>query len=151
MTDIMKKIRQFANFIAHDIWRIRRSQLSVGKSFLIKQARVLILSLKGFHEDKCQLRASALTFYALIPIVPVAAMAFGIAKGFGLEAVLETQLRNRLTGQEEIAANIIKFSHSLLEKTQGGALSPASVWSFLSGLFSNFWGRLNRLLTMSGK
>lgn len=48
MKDIMKKIRQLANFIAHDIWRIRRSQLSAGKSFLIKQARVLILSSKVF-------------------------------------------------------------------------------------------------------
>jgi len=123
MKTIVKKIRQLVNFIANDIWRIRRSQLSSGKSFLVKQIRVLILSVKGFHEDKCQLRASALTFYALISIVPVAAMAFGIAKGFGLEAVLETQLRNRLSGQEEIAANIIKFSHSLLEKTQGGLIA----------------------------
>lgn len=117
------KIRRLVNFIANDIWRIRRSQLSSGKSFLIKQMRVLILSVKGFHEDKCQLRASALTFYTLISIVPVAAMAFGIAKGFGLEKVLETQLRSKLTGQEEIVASIIKFSHSLLEKTQGGLVA----------------------------
>ncbi len=123
MNNIIMKIRRLVNFIANDIWRIRRSQLSSGKSFLIKQMRVLILSVKGFHEDKCQLRASALTFYTLISIVPVAAMAFGIAKGFGLEKVLETQLRSKLTGQEEIVASIIKFSHSLLEKTQGGLVA----------------------------
>lgn len=135
MKDIMKKIRQLANFIAHDIWRIRRSQLSAGKSFLIKQARVLILSLKGFHEDKCQLRASALTFYALISIVPVAAMAFGIAKGFGLKEALETQLRSRLAGQEEIAANIIAFSHSLLEKTQGGLIAGVGLVVLMWAVF----------------
>jgi uncharacterized BrkB/YihY/UPF0761 family membrane protein len=39
--------------------------------------------------DQCQLRASALTFYTLLSSVPVMAMAFGIAKGFGLEQLLQ--------------------------------------------------------------
>ena len=39
-----------------------------------------MVSLRSFGEDKYELRASALTFYSLLSIVPVVAMAFGVAK-----------------------------------------------------------------------
>jgi len=32
--------------------------------FFIKQLRVVLLALRGFSENKCRLRASALTFYS---------------------------------------------------------------------------------------
>lgn len=123
MKNMREKIQTAENFIKNDIWRIRRAQLSPGKSFLVKQIRVLLVSIRGFAEDKCQLRASALTFYSLVSIVPVAAMVFGIAKGFGFEKMLEAQLRAKLAGQEEVLANVIKFSHSLLENTRGGLIA----------------------------
>ena len=66
--------------------------------------------MRGFDEDKCQLRASALTFYSLLSIVPVVAMAFGIAKGFGFEKLLEAQLLGRFPGQQEVIAQIIDFA-----------------------------------------
>jgi membrane protein len=132
----MKKISKWypkaAGFIKQDIWRIRKTNLPPGKSFFITLIRVVILSIRGFDEDKCQLRASALTFYSLISIVPVAAMAFGIAKGFGFEKLLESQLRSKLAGQEEILDNVIQFSHSLLESTKGGLLAGI-------GLIVLFW------------
>ena len=123
MKDIRGKIQKQANFIKHDVWRVRRSQLPPGKSISLKLLRVLLLSIRGFNEDKCQLRASALTFYSLVSVVPVAAMVFGIAKGFGFERMLEVQLRTKLAGHEEILTNVIKFSHSLLENTKGGLIA----------------------------
>ena len=93
MDQYIEKLSKAENFIKSDIWRIRISSLPFGRSFLIKQLRVLILSIRGFDEDKCILRASALTFYTLLSIVPVAAMAFGIAKGFGFEKILESRDR----------------------------------------------------------
>jgi membrane protein len=120
------------SFIRQDIWRIRRTNLPPGKSFFLTIIRVLILSIRGFDEDRCQLRASAITFYSLISIVPVAAMAFGIAKGFGFEKMLEAQLRIKLAGHKEILDNVIQFSHSLLESAKGGVLAGA-------GLIVLFW------------
>jgi membrane protein len=105
-----KLFQKAADFIKQDIWRIRRTKLSPGKSFFLNLVRVLLLSIRGFDEDKCQLRASALTFYSLVSIVPVAAMAFGIAKGFGFEKILEEQLRNKLAGNEDILGNCPKTS-----------------------------------------
>ncbi len=85
------------------------------------------MSLRGFNEDKCQLRALALTFYSLLSIVPMLAMAFGIAKGFGFERALKNQLLEKLQGQEEVVTRIINFANSLLETTKGGVIAGAGV------------------------
>ncbi|MDX9822574.1 MAG: YihY/virulence factor BrkB family protein, partial [Syntrophales bacterium] len=150
MKTISKIIPKIVVFIKRDVWRIRRTDLPPGKSFFLTLLRVLILSIRGFDEDKCQLRASALTFYSLISIVPVAAMAFGIAKGFGFEKMLESQLRAKLTGHEEIVDNVVQFSHSLLESTKGGLLAGIGVivlfWAVIKVLgqieesLNDIWG-----------
>ena len=70
-------------FVTQDIWRIRLKAYPRGKSFLLKQLRIIVLAVRGFAEDKCKFRASALTFYSLLAVVPVIAVLFGIAKGSG--------------------------------------------------------------------
>ena len=54
------------------------------RPLLIRMLRIVVLAVKGFDEDKCMLRASALTFYTLLSIVPVVAMLFAVGKGFGI-------------------------------------------------------------------
>ena len=85
-------IGDIVHFLKEDVWKISLKDLSARKSILIKNLRIVLLALKGFYEDKCTLRANALTFYFLISIVPLFAFGFGIAKGFGLEKILETHL-----------------------------------------------------------
>jgi membrane protein len=142
--------KEIIKFLKTDIWRLRLSDLPRPKSFLIKQLRVIVLALRGFDEDKCQLRASALTFFSLLSIVPVAAMLFGIAKGFGFERRLEAQLLANLAHQEEILRNVIEFARNLLENTQGGAVAGVGViiliWTIMKVLgnielsFNDIWG-----------
>lgn len=154
MNTVWEPFNKSIDFIKQDIWRIRRTKLPPGKSFFVNLLRVFILSIRGFDEDKCQLRASALTFYSLISVVPVAAMAFGIAKGFGFEKILELQLRSKFTGQEEILNNVLSFSHSLLENTKGGLIAGIGLivlfWAVIKVLgqiedsFNDIWGLKER-------
>jgi len=120
-------LSKILHFIKTDIWRIRLQNLPRNQSFFIKQLRVILLALKGFNEDKCQLRASALTFYSLLSIVPVVAMAFGVAKGFGFESLLEKQLSTMLIGHDEIMSQVLTFANSLLENTKGGLIAGIGV------------------------
>lgn len=146
----MKIIFQFVQFLKKDIWRIRIKKLPKTKSFWIQQLRIILLSLRGFDEDKCQLRASALTFYSLLSVVPVAAMAFGIAKGFGFENMLEEQLYNKIPGQEVVIKQIVDFAHSFLENTKGGLIAGVGIavlfWTIIKVLgnietsFNDIWG-----------
>lgn len=92
-----------------------------------KFSKVLVFAFRGFKEDRCDLRASALTLFTLLSIVPVMAMAFGIAKGFGFQEILETRVLELFAGQEEVIQNVLTFSTNLLEKTKGGLMAVFGV------------------------
>jgi len=147
---LSSQIAQSIRFLQADIWRIRTSNLSTQKSFWIRQLRIILLAIRGFGEDKCQLRASALTFFSLLSVVPVVAMAFGIAKGFGFERLLERQLVENLQGQQEVLEKIIAFANTLLANTRGGIIAGVGIgvlfWTVIKLLsniensFNDIWG-----------
>jgi membrane protein len=147
---LQQKISPSVQFLKDDIWRLRADKLERKKCFWITHLRVFLLAIRRFYEDKCELRASALTFYSLLSIVPVVAMAFGVAKGFGLEKVLETQILAKLEGQPEVAERILGFARALLENTKGGAIAGVGVvvlfWTVVKVLgniesaFNDIWG-----------
>ena len=137
-------------FLKTDIWRIHARKLSRRELFFINPLRIVLLAIRRFYDNKCELRASALTFYTLLSIVPVVAMAFGVAKGFGLEKILEAQLLAKLEGQPEVAERLLGFARTLLENTKGGALAGVGVavlfWSVVKVLgniesaLNDIWG-----------
>ena len=102
--------------------------------FRAKAIRVLYRAAKGYQRDSCALRASALSLYSLFSIVPVMAMAFGIAKGFGFRQFLEAEVMSLFEGHEAIVQNILVFSNNLLEKTQGGLMAVLGVLLLLYSL-----------------
>lgn len=115
------------NFILHDLWCIELDNLSPKLKHTFRYLRVLILSLRGFNEDKIQIKASALTYYTMMSIVPVLAMVFAIAKGFGLEKFVEEQIISNFTGQEQIMNLLIDFSHNMLQNTAGGIMAGIGI------------------------
>jgi len=114
-------------FFGEDIWRIPIDAIPWWKVLYIRPLRIVLLGFRAFNEDQCMFRASALTFYSLLSIVPVLAMAFGIAKGFGFQETLERQLHESFYGQEEIIDNVTVFANSMLESTKGGLIAGIGV------------------------
>jgi membrane protein len=110
----------------------------------------VVLSVQRFDKHDCIFRASALTFYSLLSIVPVLAMAFGIAKGFGFEKGLERQLFQTFQGQEEVVVRVMDFARSLLESAKGGVIAGVGLvllfWTIIRVLgnienaFNHIWG-----------
>jgi membrane protein len=143
-------LKKWLNYIKTDIWRLRLKDHSKGKSFLIRLIRIIALTLRGFDENKCLFRASALTYYTLLSIVPIIAVMFGVAKGFGLQKQVEAQLLAKMEGQQEVVAKIIDFSNSLLANTSGGFIAGIGVafllWTVIRVLsniersFNDIWG-----------
>ena len=143
-------LSRIMHFIRTEIWRMRLKDHSRPKSFLIKQLRVVALAVRGYREDSCKFRASALTFYSLLSIVPVIAMMFGVAKGFGFEKRVEAQVLQNFKGQEEVVGKIVGFANSLLENAQGGFIAGIGVailfWTIIKVLgniensFNEIWG-----------
>jgi len=142
-------LARIINYITTGIWRIRLRDCPPGQSFLIRHLRIVILAIRSFLEDRCPLRASALTFYSLLSVGPVVALAFGIAKGFGMEKLLETQVVDKIPAQEEVLQQVIQYAHALLANTQGGVIAGIGIvlliWSVLKVLnhiemsFNEIW------------
>jgi membrane protein len=143
-------ITKVAQFTRTDVWRIRSSDLPRSRSLLIRLLRIVILSVRGLVKDKCHLRASALTFYTSLSIVPIFAMLFGIAKGFGFEKILEKQLLEKLDTQGEVVVKIIDYARALLDNTKGGMIAGIGIailfWAIIKVLgnieksFNDIWG-----------
>ncbi len=127
IASFFQSIRKATHYASVEIWRIPLKDLPPRKTFLIKQLRILMLALRGFREDKVLLRAPALTFYSMFSIVPIVALAFGIAKGFGLEMYVERQLEAALAGREEVFNWVMELTQSFFAQTHGGTVATVGL------------------------
>ncbi len=141
-------MQKYINFFTSDIWSIHLDKLSFHKSLIVKVLRILLLSFKKFNKDQCPLMASALTFYSLLSIVPIVALVFGIAKGFGFEKNLEKHLVENFVGQEEVIFRVINFAKTLLENTKEEMIAGIGaiflIWSVMK-VFGYIESSLNKI------
>ncbi len=134
-------LERLRHFVDDRIWRVREGDVSRPKLALARLMRIGFLAGRGFGRHRCALRASGLTFYTLLSIVPLVALAFAIAKGFGFERIIERQLYMSLPGQEAVLERVMEMARSLLEQTQGGAVAGA-------GLLMLIWAVIKVLMHM---
>ena len=143
-------LSRLVDFLRTGIWRIPVRDLSGTKAFLLHELRIFVLAARGFNEDKCLLRASALTYYSLLSVVPILALAFGMSRGFGIEQRLEGLIHRTLPNQQEVADRIIGYAQSYLENVQGGIVAGVGVvvliWAVIQLMghieecFNDIWG-----------
>ena len=141
--------KKVVSFIKEDIWTKSDNHQSTIQRLGIKILKVFLLSIQGFNRDICQLRASALTLYTLLSIVPVIALLFGIAKGFGFEKKLEQQLLEQASDQDTMMLQLIEFSQNMLSSTKGGLVAGVGIivlfWSVIKVIgnieesFNHIW------------
>jgi len=142
--------KKLIQFFQNDLWQTEPSQNQEPniKSHAINSLKILILSAQGFIKDNGTLRASALTLYTLLSIVPVIAMCFGIAKGFGFEQSLEAQLLEQVTEQDTLVLSLLDMAKNMLESTKGGVVAGVGVamlfWTVLK-VISNIEDSFNHI------
>ena len=66
--------------------------------------------------------AAALTYSTILAIVPIMAVVFAVARGFGYSKYIETWFRDMLTSQPQAAEIIIGFVNSYLVHTKSGII-----------------------------
>lgn len=86
----------------------------------------LVYSIHGFIKDDCFTKAALLTFYTLLSIVPILAVTFGIAKGFGFENYLQSVIESSIE-QENIADKLIIYAKNALHQANGGIIASAGL------------------------
>lgn len=135
----------------NELFPHREDQPLKSPTIWTRMLRVLYDAARGFIEDDCYSKASALTFYSLLSIVPILAVIFGIAKGFGLESALELEVSEQFGEQRELTSKLIQFAYSWLQTVKGGVIAGFGVfilfWSVL-GLLSSIETTLNAIWKM---
>ncbi len=138
-------ISKYKNFIKNELWAVNVDNLSKLSRRTINFLRIVSLGLTGFKEDKLNVGASALTYFTLLSIVPVLALGFGIAKGFGLEEMLHEEITKSFAGQEEVMNYILDFTGTMIGTAKGGVIAGLGfvllIWSvikLLSSIESSF-------------
>lgn len=94
--------------------------------------------------------ASTLTYSTLLAIVPVVAVIFAIARGFGYNRYIETWFRSTLDSQPQVAEVIIGFVNSYLVHTKSGIVFGVGLmfmlWTVImltrniEQVFNDIWG-----------
>jgi membrane protein len=131
------------------IWHTPLSEISKWKTFVYKQMRIILLAARGFSNDKVNLRASALTFYSLLTVIPVAAIAFAIAKGFGLDQNLKQIIIDKFQSEQEVLKWLLQNAENAIAQTKGAYIAGVGMiilfWSVMSLLnhiessFNHIW------------
>ncbi len=129
------------------LWEQDLRQLSKPQAFFLRQLQTAVLVIQDFLQDRCMLRASALTYSSLLAIVPLLALTFALLKAFGVQNSLEPLILEKLNvGSQEVVTSILSY----VNNTQVGKLGVfgllfllIAVISLLSNIedsFNHVWG-----------
>lgn len=89
---------------------------------LLKTKNILLAVWHDFTTKRVMAAASNLTYSTLLAIVPILAVVFAIARGFGYSVYIEEWFREKLASQPEAGEIIIGFVNSYLVHTKEGIL-----------------------------
>ena len=153
-----EKINHLKQFCQKDLWRISDEEVSPFRSRLYSCLKIVMLSIQQFNSDRILVRASALTYSTLLSIIPILAILFAVAKGFGFDAIIENGFRSNLSIEQ--ADLVITWIHSYLQHTKSGIFIGIGIvmlfWSvyFLTDIieqsFNTIW-QVKRTRTMFRK
>jgi len=97
-------------------------------------------------------QASALSYSTLLAIVPILAVVFAIARGFGYNKYIELWFRESLSTQPQVADIIVGFVNSYLVHTQSGIFLGVGLVFMLYSvlmLISNIEDTFNQIWQLS--
>ena len=146
-------ISQAIDFFRKGIWEVRLDRLSKARAYVIGTIRIFMMAGGNLEKNDCQRNATVLTYYSVLNIVPLFAVVFAVANGFGLEKFVVRQifrLARDANLQPDVTSRIIDFSRSLLTHAKGEIIVGVGVvilfWTVISILskiedtFNMIWG-----------
>ena len=141
-------IKRLWTFVTYDIWRITENEVSKSRSSLYFILKTIIISVRRFTQDRVMNKASALTYSTLLSIVPILAILFAIARGFGVSSMLEEGLRENMPGQSVTVETLMGWVNAYLDQTKNGIFIGIGIilllWTVIN-LINNIEITFNRI------
>ncbi len=134
--NLIQSTKLLWRFLTHDIWSYTNDDVRGIYRWLMNIFKALYLSIRFFISDRIIEKASALTYYTLLALVPIVALLIGIANGFGLQSYIKTSLHGLFPGQHEISDYLIAFAANYLEHTKTGVVMGIGIVMLIYVIYS---------------
>ncbi|MDR0976962.1 MAG: YihY/virulence factor BrkB family protein, partial [Prevotellaceae bacterium] len=135
-------------FLTYDIWRVTEHEVNRRTFSVYNIIKTTYLCLSRFTKDRLTQKASALTYSTLLAIVPILAILFAIARGFGFANLMESQLQEGFAGQADTLRLLLQFVDTYLAQAKSGVFIGVGLilllWTVL-GLISNIEATFNNI------
>jgi membrane protein len=132
-------IGKIITFFTTGIWQLPIEGLSSIKAYSIRSLRVITLAVRKYIQHDSSRTATVLTYYSLLNIVPLFAVVFAMAKGFGLQKFVVkqiTEMAQKANWQANVTDQLIHFAESVLAQANGGVIAGVGVvfllWTVIS-------------------
>lgn len=140
---LAERAKSFAEYCWTGVWKDPRETTKV------KVIKVINLSVRSFMDRDLQSRSMALTYSAVLAIVPALALVFAIGRGFGFQNLLEKELYESLPAQHQVLNFALRFVDSYLEEASQGVFvgigiifllwTLISLLSYIESAFNQIW------------
>lgn len=115
----------------------------------VRLYKLIYYMVRGLVSHGTLVRSAALTYYTLMSLVPIIAVAFAIVKGFGLNERLVSSLYALFPQNPEVIDYLVSFAENALARTQGGVVAAVALvtlfwaiiqmFSSIENAFNNIW------------
>lgn len=131
-----KHIEEAKEFFTKAIWSQDVAEAGFMRRACSNTSKVCIIAVRRFLDDKVMRRAADLTYSTLFALVPILALIFAIARGFGFENIVNGLLKNGIIGQNDVVDTIMEFIDSYLEFTHSGLFVGVGLIILLWSVFA---------------
>ncbi len=147
MTNLPGSQKSLREKLSYLLWEQNPAEISRFQSIILRQIQTVALVFRDFNSNQCLLRASALTYYTMLSLVPLLALTFALLKAFGVQNLLEPLIIEKLNvGDGQIAGAILGYINNTQVArlgTFGLVFLCVAVISLLTNVekaFNHVWG-----------
>ena len=116
-----QRFQHFREFVQYDLWRHPHVKTQDPKKRLwYRVLQTVILVARGFKNQTLVVRANSLSFALLFAFIPMLAMIYAIARGFGFEEMVSQQLAGSFLAEANVAPVLLEWVERYLETARGG-------------------------------
>lgn len=142
--NLWERVMRNIQYCIHGVWDDTRQLWSV------KAVKIINLSARAFMDRDLQMRSCALTYNTVLAVVPALAMLFAIARGFGFQNLLQSELFKYFPAQRQALETALTYVDNYLAQASQGVFIGIGLvfllWTLISLMsnvedtFNHVWG-----------
>ena len=144
------KLKELYTFFTDTVFRRKEEEWhDPAVRMVVRFYKLIYYMVRGLLSHGTLVRSAALTYYTIMSLVPIIAVAFAVVKGFGLADGLVNSLYGLMPQSPEVIDYLVSFAENTLARTRGGLVAAVALvalfwaviqmFSSIESAFNNIW------------